>query len=103
LASNANSNPGVSKVLRKTFNVERGNIEMRQWSAVFVNDPYDDYNLIVEILCDDEIVAIIRNVNEEIILQWYSKEDKLEVPVDWLLGLLTEAKRTLEKQDVNYG
>ena len=33
------------------------------WSADFGNDPYDDYNLIVEILYNEKDVAIIRKID----------------------------------------
>ena len=59
---------------------------------IFGNDPYDDYNLIVEILYNEKDVAIIRKIDGQLILQWYAKDSNLEVPVDWFLGLLEEAK-----------
>ncbi len=65
------------------------------WTADIGNDPYDDYNLIIEVLCDDKDVAVIRNVDGEIVIKWYPQEKELEVPVDWLIGLLSTAKERL--------
>ena len=48
--------------------------------------------LIVEILYNEKDVAIIRKFDGQLILQWYAKDSNLEVPVDWFLGLLEEAK-----------
>ncbi|MPM27931.1 hypothetical protein SDC9_74447 [bioreactor metagenome] len=68
---------------------------MGKWTADFGNDPDDDYNLIVIIYCNEEDVAIIRNIEGELILQWFGKKPNLEVPVDWLIGLLRAAKERL--------
>ena len=68
---------------------------MQEWSADFVNDPSDDYNLIVEVLCDDKDVAVIRNNGRELTIKWYPRASGLEVPVDWLIGLLSTAKERL--------
>lgn len=68
---------------------------MQKWSADFVNDPFDDYNLIVEVLCDDTDIAVIRKTSEGIAIKWYPRASGLEVPVDWLIGLLSTAKERL--------
>ena len=68
---------------------------MNKWTADFGNDPYDDYNLIVEILYNGKDVAIIRKIDKQLVLQWYAKEAGLEIPVNWLIGLLDEAKKRM--------
>ena len=68
---------------------------MDKWTADFGNDPYDDYNLIVIIYYNEKDVAIIKKIDKQLVLQWYVKDSKLEVPVDWLFGLLEEAKARL--------
>ncbi|SMC81728.1 hypothetical protein [Papillibacter cinnamivorans] len=70
---------------------------MVKWTADFGNDPNDDYNLIVIIYCNEEDVAIIRNLEGELVLQWFAKKPNLEVPVDWLIGLLVAAKERLAR------
>jgi hypothetical protein len=65
---------------------------MNNWTADFGNDPYDDYNLIVEILCDDEEIAVIKQGQYGLECIWYPTDKELSIPVDWLLGLMTEAK-----------
>ena len=70
-------------------------MEMKEkgvWSADFRNDLYDDYYLIVEILYNEKDVVTIRKIDGQLILQWYAKDSNLEVPVDWILGLLEELK-----------
>ena len=68
---------------------------MNKWCADFCNDPYNDYNLIVEVLCDDEEMAVIKKINAKLELHWYPCENKITVPVDWLLALLDEATKRL--------
>ena len=70
-------------------------MEMKEkgvWSADFRNELYDDYYLIVEILYNEKDVVTIRKIDGQLILQWYAKDSNLEVPVDWILGLLEELK-----------
>jgi len=71
---------------------------LRQWAADFANDPYDDYNLIVEILCDDEEVAIIKQMQQGLEMKWHPSKEELNIPVDWLLGLLLEAKERMSNK-----
>jgi len=68
---------------------------MNQWAADFGNDPDDDYNLIVEILYDEEYVAVIKQSPNGLILKWYPSEIELNIPVDWLMGLFEEAQRRM--------
>jgi len=69
---------------------------MNQWEADFGNDPYNDYNLIVEILCDDEEIAVVKNCDQGLIMTMYPNNKELSIPVDWLLELLLETKRRLK-------
>ncbi len=66
------------------------------WTADIGNDPYDDYNLIIEVLCDDKDIAVIRNTGGKFVIKWFAHENELDVPVDWLIGLLSAAKDRLE-------
>jgi hypothetical protein len=68
---------------------------LKTWTADFCNDPNDDYNLIVEILCDDEEIAVVRRGKNGLEIQWYPNAEKIVVPADWLNGLLTEAAKRL--------
>ena len=68
---------------------------MNNWSADFGNDPYDDYNLIVEILCDNEEIAVIKQGQNGLNLIWYPNEEEISMPVDWLLGLLEETQKRM--------
>lgn len=68
---------------------------MSGWTADFVNDPFDDYNLIVEILFNDEDVAVIKQGNNGLEMKWYASDKDLTIPVEWLNGLLNEAKERL--------
>jgi hypothetical protein len=69
---------------------------MEKWSADFVNNPNEDYNLMVEILYDEEEIAVVKkDENGRLIMKWYPTEKELLIPVDWLIRLLAAAKERL--------
>jgi hypothetical protein len=68
---------------------------MKQWSADFANDPFDDYNSIVEILYGDEEIAVIKQGKQGLEIKWYPNKDEVIIPFDWLLGLLIEIKKRM--------
>lgn len=45
---------------------------MDEWTADYINNPYDDYNLVVEILYKDTDVAVISNGKDGMELKWYA-------------------------------
>jgi len=69
---------------------------MNEWEADFVTDPYDDYNLAVEILCKEEYVAAIKQSIQGLLMTWYPNKNWLDTPVEWLLPLLLESKRSID-------
>lgn len=69
---------------------------MGKWTADFTNDPFNDYNLITEILLDGEEVAVIKSKESNLRIIWYSSEKEMEIPFDWLLGLMLEAKKRMQ-------
>ena len=68
---------------------------MKQWTADFTNDPYNDYSLIIEVLYDDEEVAVIKQEQNELTLQVYPNDKELIIPIDWLSALFIEAKKRM--------
>lgn len=70
---------------------------MGKWEAVFVNNPHNDYELIVEITHDDEDVALIRRGKNGLEMKWYVTKSDLIVPLEWILEIIIKAKRDLEK------
>lgn len=64
------------------------------WTAQYCNDPEHDFDLVIEILYKDEIVAMIRYRNE-LELIWFVNTDNLCIPVEWLSELLIGANRDL--------
>jgi hypothetical protein len=72
--------------------------ELLEWTADYTNDPYNDYEVIVEILCNDEDVAVIRQTDNGLELKWYANQKDLMVPLEWLSNLLLEAKKRLKSQ-----
>ena len=69
---------------------------MKKWSADFVNNPHEDYNLMIEILYDEEEVAVVKkDENDRLVMKWYPTEKELFIPVDWIIKLLNIAKERL--------
>lgn len=71
---------------------------MNEWTADFTNDPFDDYNLIVEILFNDEEVAVIKQGSDGLMIKWYASDEDHLIPIDWLNALLNEAKERLKRE-----
>ena len=63
-----------------------------RWVADWTSDYEDNYNCIIKILCDEEVVAIVKQSAPGLILQWCVSPKGLTMPVDWLSELLLEAK-----------
>lgn len=70
---------------------------MNKWTAYWGNDPYDDYNLTLEILYmhDDNEVAVVKQSQQGLILKWYISPKGLTIPVDWFSKLLLDAKESI--------
>jgi len=68
---------------------------MKEWSAYWGNNPYDDYNLIREILHNDMEIAVIKQSQQGLILQWYVDPNGLTIFVDWFSELLITAIRDI--------
>jgi len=66
---------------------------MSKWDADFTNDPLNDFEIVVEILHNDEDVAIIRRGEGGLQLKWYAHKEDLVVPLDWLEQIVIESKK----------
>ena len=71
---------------------------MNRWTADFSNDPDDNYNLVIEILQDEEYVARIKQTPQGLTIEWYPQKKLLLVPLDWLSKLLIEAQSSLAEK-----
>ncbi|WP_196595097.1 hypothetical protein [Pectinatus frisingensis] len=69
---------------------------MKGWTADFTNDALNDFELAVEILYNDEDVAVIRKGENGLEIKWYANQNQLIVPLDWLAELLAEAKKQMK-------
>jgi len=69
---------------------------MKNWSADFVNDPNDDYNIIAEIYCNSEEIGVIRKMDDVLKFRIYSRGNDIDVPAEWLAGLLNELRARRE-------
>lgn len=66
---------------------------MQKWTADFTNDPFNNYELIVEIQRDGKDVARIQPGKNGLELKWYANDSDLIIPLDWLLGLINEINK----------
>lgn len=66
---------------------------MEKWSADFVNDPNNDYELLVEILYEDKDVAIMKHGKNGLEITWYANQNDLTIPCNWLIGLISKLKQ----------
>ena len=68
---------------------------MEHWTADFVNDPFDDYNIMIEIHHNNEDVAAIKRGDQGLEIKLYQNNEDLTVSFDWFLDLLLEAKKRM--------
>ena len=68
------------------------------WTTQYCNDPTHDFDLVIEILYKDDIVAMIR-YRDELELILFKNESNLCIPVDWLSELIVRAKIDLKKNN----
>ncbi len=71
---------------------------MSKWTAIIINDPNNDYKLMVEISYDNKDVAIITQTNCGLELTWYAHDKNLVVPFDWLFKLMNSAKKEFSEE-----
>jgi hypothetical protein len=72
-----------------------GGYVMEEWTAYYVNNPNDDYNLVVEILHGESEFAWIFKEEGSLKLKFYAHGEDVTIPGDWLIGLLNDAKLRL--------
>ena len=66
---------------------------MSQQIADFINYSNNDYELIVEILCDDEEIGVIKRGKFGLEFILFNHDKNIIIPFDWLLGLMNEANK----------
>lgn len=65
---------------------------MKKLVADYVNDPENDYDIMVEILSDDEEIAVIRKVDNEYKMIVYKTMNDVEIPLIWLKDVIQSLK-----------
>lgn len=70
---------------------------MPNWTADFTNDPFNDYDVNIEILYNDEDVAVIKQGVDGLEMRWYANHNDIVIPVEWLSNLLNQAKEKLKR------
>jgi hypothetical protein len=73
---------------------------MQKWTANYLNDPASDYELMVEICCNDKDKAIITQSKNGLEFKIYAHKDDLTIPFDWLLKLINEVQNDLTTNNV---
>lgn len=69
---------------------------MSKWNAVFVNDPDNDYDLMVELECDNENVGIIKRNRDGLEVVFPPTSSPISIPLGWLIEILDKARRELK-------
>lgn len=49
-----------------------GGVTVNKWNAVYVNDPNNDYNLKVELECNNKEMGYIKKINDKLEVVFYS-------------------------------
>jgi hypothetical protein len=70
-------------------------IRLSKWNAIFVNDPDNDYNLIIELECDEDNVGYIKRIGSRLDVVFYPSKNKVEIPLEWLANVIDKAKKEL--------
>ena len=65
---------------------------MKKLVADYVNDPKNDYDIMLEILSDDEEIAAIRKVDNEYKMIIYKTMNDIEIPLTWLKDVIKHLK-----------
>lgn len=71
---------------------------MLNWTADFTNDPFNDYDIIMEILYNDEDVAVIKQGVQGLEMKWYANDSDIVIPVEWLSNLLNQAEEKFKRK-----
>lgn len=66
---------------------------MSEWVADFVNDPKDDYNLVIEILYKGQEIGVIKHKKHNLKLLLYPHDENISIPLDWLFALINEINK----------
>lgn len=69
-----------------------------KWSAVFTNDPGNDYALTMEISYAEEILAIVRQNSGTLVVEFYPISHAVSAPLDWIIDRLETARIDLSKE-----
>lgn len=66
---------------------------MEKWSIIYVNDPNSNFDIVMELLYEDEDFAWIKKDKEGISLIFFPNKKGISIPINWLESVLKEAKR----------
>jgi hypothetical protein len=67
---------------------------MREWEVLFVNNPADDYALMMEFWFGDEQIAVIRRQGKSLVVDLYGTgRNAVVIPLDWLIEKLQAIQR----------
>ena len=73
---------------------------MLQWTADFTNDPNNDYELMIEILCNGEDIGVIKREKSKLTFILFAHGKDLAIPFNWLLGIMNEANKNLSPKKI---
>jgi len=68
---------------------------MEKWTANIINNPNNDYEIMIEINYGKIDVAAIKSGQNGLELELYANNKNFKIPVEWLLDLLHKAKQDI--------
>lgn len=69
---------------------------MGDWKYIYANNPFDDYNLVVELEYNDLQVGYIKRSRSGLNLVLHPNFEELNIPLDWLSEIIEKAKTDLK-------
>lgn len=69
---------------------------MGEWKSVFANDPLNDYDLVIELECDESQIAYIKKSNIGLELVILPNSENVKIPLTWLSDVIDKANKELK-------
>ncbi|MCL2855401.1 MAG: hypothetical protein FWE21_07270 [Defluviitaleaceae bacterium] len=68
------------------------------WGLCYVNDPDDDFNIVIEVLYGERDVALM-TCDFCGIMRWHPNKEGVDIPIDYLLELIHKSKEEFGRPD----
>lgn len=69
---------------------------MSEWKSVFANDPFNDYDLVIELECDELQIGYIKKSKVGLELVIFPSLENVKIPLRWLSEVIDKANKELK-------